>query len=150
MRHKATKLEAWVEVSADEGQNWEVLDEYRAEYTKDTAKCYVEAKAGQQFRMLWRDTDYMHKRGTYLLEGFYDGYAAGALAVTRPLTNIPACFEGVQNSDTTILPFMFEKVRVYPCALRFGHFTYFRCVASIELIPPYPSDTNNRRRFGSL
>lgn len=120
MLHAATNMEAWVDISDDNGARWTNLQEYKPDSTADSATCYVEAKTGQLFRMCLFDRTTGSTNTKMAIQFFCDGHLAQALvkqAHNLPITTV----EGVRNGGGSLLPFKFKDVR------RSCHAVLLRC-----------------------
>lgn len=110
MFHEATRTEAWVEVTDDEGKTWTKLPEYKVDVQRTSATCYVEARTGQRFRLLVRDNKTV--REDFAAKFMYDGNLAVCNIFEKkwPMAPVPRV-EGIRHSDRSILPFKFNEVR---------------------------------------
>ena len=108
MLHGLSQLQAVIEVSSDEGLTWTPAPEYKPDIQDKACSAYIEAVTGNRFRILFRNTAFVHLRKELLIQFEVDGHGAANRLFKR---NTPqGRVEGVELDLNTVRPFAFSKV----------------------------------------
>lgn len=108
MLHTATGLEAFIEVSDDNGVTWTRLPEYKPDIQAKECTAYVEAKTGQRFRMCLLDAQLQQRQEQFGVIYYFDGQKAASRA-KRPDVVLKA-IHGLEVDRQRQLPFIFGSV----------------------------------------
>lgn len=108
MLHTATGLEAFIEVSDDNGATWTRLPEYKADIKARECKAFVEAKTGQRFRMRLLDANPRHQQKQLVARYYFDGQRAAGRV--KDIAVMLDAISGLEVDQQTRLPFIFGNV----------------------------------------
>jgi hypothetical protein len=110
MLHKTSNIEAWIEVSDNEGVSWSEPDCYKVRQDDHNAMCYIEAKEGQRFRYHVKSSKPLEDLTDTAVQYYFDGTKAVSHLVSSTRLQEGSTCETLPISNNGQRPLVFQKV----------------------------------------